>query len=71
MCIGIFDFYATLFSTLGLNFVETNYALIVRHLIYELVQMPWSCLTQYEKLLVQKIMEVLLRDLTGTHMLYK
>ena len=71
MRISIFDFYATLFSMLGPNFVETNYALIVRHLIYELVQTLQSFLTQYKKLLVRKLMEVLLRDLIGTHMLYK
>ena len=68
MRIGIFNFYATLFSMLRPNFVETNYALIVRHLIYELVQTPRSCLAQYEKLLVQKLVEVLLRDLISTHM---
>lgn len=69
MRIGIIHFYATLFTTLGSSFVEANYAIIVRHLMYEVVQTPRSSLTRYEKLLVRKLVEVLLRDLIGTRML--
>ncbi|KIJ41885.1 hypothetical protein M422DRAFT_60390 [Sphaerobolus stellatus SS14] len=69
MRIGIIDFYATLFTTLGASFVETNYALIVRHLMSELVQTPRSSTSRYEKLLVRKLMEYLLRDLIGARML--
>ncbi|KAF8584408.1 ARM repeat-containing protein [Ramaria rubella] len=69
MRIGIIDFYATLITTLGTNFVEVNYALIVRHLMYEVVQTPRSSLTRYEKLLIRKLVGVLLRDLIGARML--
>ncbi|KAF8523823.1 ARM repeat-containing protein [Gautieria morchelliformis] len=69
MRIGIISFYATLFTTLGSAFVESNYPLIVRNLMYEVVQTPRSSLTRYEKLLVRKLVEVLLRDLIGTRML--
>jgi len=67
--IGIIDFYATLFSTLGPSFVEANYALIVKHLVTELVQTPRSSSSRYEKLLVRKLVEYLLRDLIGVRML--
>ena len=69
MRIGIIEFYATLFTTLGSTFVETNYPLIVKHLMFEIVQTPRSSLTRYEKLLIRKLVEVLLRDLIGTRML--
>ncbi|KIJ50517.1 hypothetical protein M422DRAFT_245138 [Sphaerobolus stellatus SS14] len=69
MRIGIIDFYATLFTTLGASFVETNYALIVRHLISELVQTPRSSTSRYEKLLSRKLIEYLLRGLIGARML--
>lgn len=67
--IGIIDFYATLLMTLGPIFVETNYPLIVRHLVYEIIQTPRSCSSRYEKLLVRKLVEFLLRDLIGSRML--
>jgi hypothetical protein len=67
--IGIIGFYATLFTTLGSAFVESNCALIVRNLMYEVVQTPRSSLTRYEEFPVRKLVEVLLRDLIGTRML--
>ena len=67
--IGIIDFYATLLTTLGSAFVEANYPLIVKHLMYEVVQTPRSSLTRYDQLLVRKLVEILLRDLIGTRLL--
>jgi hypothetical protein len=67
--IGIIDFYATLFVTLGATFVESNYALIVRHVMQEIVQTPKSTASRYEKLLIRKLVEFLLRDLIGVRML--
>jgi len=57
------------FSTLGPSLVETNYALIVKHLVHELVQTPRSRLRRCKELLVRKLMEVLLRNVIGTQML--
>ncbi|GJJ09041.1 hypothetical protein Clacol_003263 [Clathrus columnatus] len=69
MRIGIIEFYATLFSLLGPQFVESNYGLILRHLMQEIVQTPKSIASRYEKLLIRKLVSVLLRDLIGARML--
>ena len=65
--IGIFDFYAALFTHLGSTFVESNFALIVAHLMTEIVSKSQS--TRYEILLVRSLVGILLRDLIGLRML--
>lgn len=67
--IGIFDFYAALLTKLGSSFVETNYGLIVNHLMTEIVSSPKNAPTRYETLLVRKLVGILLRDLIGVRML--
>ena len=67
--IGIFDFYAALFTKLGSRFVENNYAVIVGHLMNEVVSLPRNSNTRYEVLLVRSLVEILLRDLIGVRML--
>jgi len=67
--VGIFDFYAALFTKLGSAFVESNYALIVGHLMSEVVSNPRGSTTRYEKLLVRRLVAILLRDLIGVRML--
>jgi len=65
--IGIFDFYAALFIRLGPSFVESNFSLIVAHLMTEIVSRSGS--TRYETLLVRSLVGILLRDLIGLRML--
>jgi HEAT repeat-containing protein 5 len=65
--IGIFDFYAALFTRLGPSFVEANFAIIVSHLMAEIVNKNRS--TRYETLLVRSLVGTLLRDLIGLRML--
>lgn len=66
---GIFDFYATLFTRLGSNFVEQNFALILSHLMTEIVSSPRNATTRYETLYVRSLVGILLRDLIGVRML--
>jgi len=67
--VGIFDFYAALFTTLGPTFVETNYGTIVQHLMAEVVNTPRNSATRYEVLFVRRLLGILLRDLIGVRML--
>ena len=67
--VGIFDLYAALFATLGPTFVETNYGIIIQHLMSEVVNAPRSSTSRYEVLFVRHLVGVLLRDLIGVRML--
>ncbi|KAG8932860.1 hypothetical protein FRC02_000421 [Tulasnella sp. 418] len=66
---GIFDFYITLLTQLGPSFVEPNYAVIVQHLMSEIVSPYRNSSTAYEVLFVRKLVGILLRDLIGDRML--
>ncbi|KAG6887575.1 hypothetical protein C0992_011744, partial [Termitomyces sp. T32_za158] len=66
---GIFDFYAALFTRLGPTFVEPHFALIVSHLMTEIVSSPRNITTRYETLHVRSLVGILLRDLIGVRML--
>ena len=65
----IFDFYFALLTKLGTVFVESNYGLIVHHLMVEVVSNPKNSSTRYDRLLVRKLVGALLRDLIATRML--
>ena len=67
--VGIFDFYAALLSKLGSAFVESNYSLIVGHLMTEIVSNPRLTTTRQEMLLNRHLVGILLRDLIGVRML--
>jgi len=76
--IGIFDFYAALFTKLGAGFCETNFSLIVSHLLSEVISSPRfinhnpnvaASVMRYERLLVRSLVSILLRDLVGVRML--
>lgn len=67
--IGIIEFYAALLVDLGPQFVENNYAVIVRHFLVDIIPHPRNSTTRYEVLLVRKMIGVLLRDLIGVRML--
>ncbi|KAJ3824050.1 clathrin-coated vesicle protein [Lentinula raphanica] len=67
--IALFDCYVALFNTLGANFVENNYALIVSHLMTEIVSNPRNNTSRYEVLLIRTLVGIVLRDLIGVRML--
>ncbi|KAF8966949.1 clathrin-coated vesicle protein [Flammula alnicola] len=65
--IGIFDLYAATLTKLGASFVETNFSVIVSHLLSDIVNdsSPRSGNARYEVLLVRALVGILLRDLLG------
>ena len=69
--LGLFDFYAALFSCLGPSFVENNYAIIVKHLMESVVtyQYPRNLGSRHDKLLIRHGVSILLRDLIAIRML--
>ncbi|KAJ4473613.1 clathrin-coated vesicle protein [Lentinula aciculospora] len=67
--IGLFDCYVALLNNLGTSFVENNYALIVSHLLTEIVSNPRNNTTRYEVLLTRTLVGIILRDLIGVRML--
>jgi hypothetical protein len=67
--VGIFDFYAALFTHLGAGWVEANFSLVVGHLMNEVVSLPRNSTTRYETLSVRTLVGILLRDLIGVRML--
>ena len=66
---GIFHFYSALLSLLGSSFVESNYALIVTHLMTEIVSNPRNSGSRYEVTFVRSLTEIILRDLIGVRVL--
>lgn len=66
---GVFDFYVALLMKLGAAFAESNYGLIVNHLMTEVVSNPKNSSTRYDRLFIQKLVGALLRDLIATRML--
>ncbi|PIL25912.1 hypothetical protein GSI_11665 [Ganoderma sinense ZZ0214-1] len=67
--VGIFDFYSALLSLLGSSFVESNYALVVTHLMTEIVSNPRNSGSRYEVMFVRSLIEIILRDLIGVRLL--
>ncbi|KAF8998690.1 hypothetical protein BDQ17DRAFT_779816 [Cyathus striatus] len=67
--VGIFNFYAALFTHLGPSFIELNYALILSHLLNEIVNSPRSLTSTYDILLTCTFVSILLRKLIGERML--
>jgi hypothetical protein len=67
--IGIASFYQALFVSLGPAFVETHYALIVSHLMTEVLSGAKVAVTAFESQLTQRLVGILLRDLIGLRML--
>ncbi|KAF8558426.1 clathrin-coated vesicle protein [Imleria badia] len=66
---GILDFYFSLLTKLGAVFAESNYGLVVNHLMTEVVSNPKNSSTRYDRLFIQKLVGALLRDLIATRML--
>jgi len=66
---AIIDIYATLFSALGTQYVETHYAEIVKHLMDELVTPSRNQASRFELLNIRDMTGLLLRDLIGIRLL--
>ena len=67
--VGIFDFYSALLSLLGSSFVESNYALIVTHLMTDIISNSRNSGSRYEVMFVRSLIEIILRDLIGVRLL--
>ncbi|EIW68556.1 hypothetical protein TREMEDRAFT_74089 [Tremella mesenterica DSM 1558] len=66
---AIIDVYATLFTSLGATYIESNYAEIVKHLMDELVLPSRSQSSRFEILSARDSVNLLLRDLIGVRLL--
>ena len=66
---AIIDVYATLFTTLGPQYVEAHYAEIVKHLMDEVVLSSRGQSSRFEVLTSRESVILLLRDLIGVRLL--
>lgn len=67
--VGLCEMYASLLLSLGSEYVEKNYAIIVAHFVTELVANPRNTSTRQDRLLVGTLVGTLLRDLIGVRLL--
>jgi len=67
--VGLCEVYASLLLSLGSEYVEKNYAIIVTHLIAELIANPRNTSTRQDRLLVRTLVGTLLRDWIGLRLL--
>lgn len=67
--VGIFDCYVALLSSLGPKFVESNYALVIRHFMTEILSSPRNTASRYDVLFVRSLVVIVLRELIGVRML--
>lgn len=66
---AIIDVYATLFTSLGAIYVESQYAEIVKHIVEGLVLPTRGQSSRYEVLATREAVGLLLRDLVGRRLL--
>ncbi|WWD21891.1 hypothetical protein CI109_106379 [Kwoniella shandongensis] len=66
---AIIDVYATLFTSLGADYVERHYAELVKHVMDEIVIPQRGQSTRYEVLATREAVGLLLRDLIGVRLL--
>lgn len=67
--VGIFDCYVALLNTLGSQFVEMNYALIIGHFMTDIISNSRNTSSRYEVLFVRSLVDIVVRDLIGVRML--
>ncbi|KAL5476373.1 hypothetical protein ACEPAI_3473 [Sanghuangporus weigelae] len=67
--IGIFDFYAALISELGTSFVETNYAILIKHFFTEILTVTRPPGARDDSAQIHKLIGIILRDLIGVRLL--
>ena len=69
MLVGLCEMYASLLLSLGSEYVEKNYAIIVAHFTNEFIANPRITSTRQDGLLVRTLIGALLRDLIGVRLL--
>lgn len=67
--VGLCEMYACLLLSLGSEYVEKNYAIIVAHFMNEFIANPRNTSTRQDGLLVRTLVGTLLRDLIGVRLL--
>lgn len=67
--VGLCEMYASLLLSLGSEYVEKNYAIIVAHFMNEFLANPRNASTRQDRLLVKTLVGALLRDLIGVRLL--
>jgi len=67
--VGLCEMYASLLLSLGSEYVEKHYAIIVSHFMNELIANPRNTSTRQDGLVVRTLVGTLLRDLTGVRLL--
>lgn len=67
--VGLCEMYASLLLSLGSEYVEKNYAIIVAHFVTEFIANPRNTSTRQDRLLVRTLVGTLLRDLIGVRLL--
>lgn len=67
--VGLCEMYASLLLSLGSEYVEKNYPVVVAHFMNEFIANPRNVSTRQDKLLVRTLVGTLLRDLIGVRLL--
>lgn len=67
--VGLFEMYASLLLSLGSEYVEKNYPIIIAHFMNEFVANPRNTSTRQDRLLIRALVGTLLRDLIGVRLL--
>jgi len=67
--VGLCEMYASLLLSLGSEYVEKNYTIIVAHLVNEFIANPRNTSTRHDGLLVRTLVGTLLRDVVGVRLL--
>lgn len=67
--VGLCEMYASLLLSLGSEYVEKNYPIIVAHFMNEFIANPRNISTRQDRLLVRTLVGTLLRDLIGVRLL--
>jgi len=67
--VGLCEAYGSLLLSLGSEYVEKNYAIIVAHFMNEFIATPRITSTRQDRLLIRILIGALLRDLIGVRLL--
>ena len=67
--VGLCEMYASLLLSLGSEYVEKNYAVVVAHFMNEFIANPRNTSTRQDRLLIRTLIGTLLRDLVGVRLL--
>ena len=67
--VGLCEMYASLLLSLGSEYVEKNYPVVVAHFMNEFIANPRNTSTRQDRLLIRTLVGTLLRDLIGVRLL--